>query len=415
MPWPWRSRRALDGIAVSLPLATPTILREKPLLRVLGTAVTLNETIRRQAERDLGIDIVFTPLDGVAAQQVAVRHPGTYDLYDHWFHSLDVVWWAGVLQPIDTRRIDAWDQIIHRDQALRMSGRVDPAETMPLSQLYVSPDRRLGIHRTESVTAVPGVYNVDAFGYLPGPLQALLPDEPESWGWLLDSRLAGRVALVADPTIGAAEAALAMMAQGLASFRNPADLSIDEIDTLVRILINRKKAGHFHSLWQSVSDVVPLMEEGNILIGSLWATALSSLWARGVDVRNAVPIEGYRGWHGCMALSGRADARATDAAYDYLNWWLSGWAGAQMTRQGLYVSASDNVRPHLSEAEWSFWYDGKAASTALPGPDGAIVIPAGAVRSGGSVLDRISRIALWNTTMREHNYLVRRWNQFLDA
>jgi putative spermidine/putrescine transport system substrate-binding protein len=31
------------------------------------------------------------------------------------------------------------------------------------------------------------------------------------------------------------------------------------------------------------------------------------------------------------------------------------------------------------------------------------------------VLDRISRIALWNTTMREHNYLVRRWNQFLES
>jgi putative spermidine/putrescine transport system substrate-binding protein len=73
------------------------------------------------------------------------------------------------------------------------------------------------------------------------------------------------------------------------------------------------------------------------------------------------------------------------------------------------------VRPHLSEAEWSFWYEGKPASVALPGPDGSLVIEQGAVRSGGSVLDRISRIALWNTTMREHNYLVRRWNQFLES
>jgi putative spermidine/putrescine transport system substrate-binding protein len=396
-------------------LAAPAILPARPVLRVLGTAVTLHEPIRLKAQQDLGIDIVFAPMDGVAAQQVAVRHPGTYDLYDHWFHSLDVVWWSGALQPIDTRRILSWDQIMHRDQALRMTGRVDRSRSMPLSRLFVSPDRRLGIHRTETVTAVPGVYNVDAFGYLPGPLEALLPGEAESWGWLLDSRLSGRVALVADPTIGAAEAALAMMAQGLASFEDPADLSIAEIDTLVRILIGRKRAGHFHTLWRSVSDVVPLLEDGEVVIGSLWATALAGLWSRGVDVRNAVPLEGYRGWHGCMALSGRAEGRVADAAYDYLNWWLSGWAGAQMTRHGLYVSACDNIRPHLSMAEWFFWYEGKPAPSALPGPDGSLVIPAGTTRSGGSVRDRISNIALWNTTMREHNYLVRRWNQFLET
>jgi putative spermidine/putrescine transport system substrate-binding protein len=286
---------------------------------------------------------------------------------------------------------------------------------MPLSRLYVSPDRRLGIHRTEAVTAVPGIYNVDAFGYLPGPLAALMNGDAESWGWLLDPRLSGKVALVADPTIGAAEAALALMARGLAQFEDPADLSISEIDTMVRILIQRKKAGHFHTLWQSVSDIVPLMEAGTVVLGSLWASALANLWSRGVDVRNAVPVEGYRGWHGCMALSVRAEGRALDAAYDYLNWWLSGFAGAHLTRYGLYVSASDNVRSHLSEAEWSFWYEGKPASRALPGPDGSLVIPRGSVRSGGSVLDRISRIALWNTTMREHNYLVRRWNQFLES
>lgn len=397
------------------PLAAPAILPPRPVLRVLGTAVTLTETIRARAAADLGIDIECTTLDGVAAQQMAVRNPAGFDIYDQWFHSLDVVWWAGALQPVETRRIRDWDQIIHRDHALRMTGRADRSEAMPLSRLYVSPDRRLGLHRTEAVSAVPSVYNVDAFGYLPGAVRRLMNGEAESWGWLLDARLAGRVALVADPTIGAAEAALALMAQGMAVFEDPADLSISEIDMMVRVLIQRKKAGHFLTLWQSVSDVVPLMEAGTVVLGSLWASALSTLWSRGVDVRNAVPREGYRGWHGCMALSVRSEGRALDAAYDYLNWWLSGWAGAQLTRSGLYVSASDNVRPQLSEAEWDFWYEGKAAATDLPGPDGSPVIAAGTSRSGGSVLDRISRIALWNTTMREHNYLVRRWNQFLAS
>lgn len=393
----------------------PAVLKGRPRLRVLGTAVTLDEEIRRQAAADLDIDIEFTILDGVAAQQTAVRSPQSFDVYDQWFHSLAVVWWAGGLQPVETRRIGAWDQIVHRDQSLRMTGRADRSETMPLSSLYVSPDRRLGVHRTDIVTAVPTVYNLDAFGYLPRAVRRVMEGEAESWGWLLDPRLSGKVALVADPTIGAAEAALAIMAQGFAQFKDPADLSIDEIDTMIRILIQRKKAGHFYTLWESVSDVVPLLESGQVIVGSLWASALSDLWSRGVDVHNAVPVEGYRGWHGCMALSGQAEGRVLDAAYDYLNWWLSGWVGAQMVRSGLYVSASDNVRPHLTDAEWNFWYDGKAAATDLPGRDGRRLISAGATRSGGSMLDRISRIALWNATMREHNYLVRRWKQFIES
>jgi len=35
------------------------------------------------------------------------------------------------------------------------------------------------------------------------------------------------------------------------------------------------------------------------------------------------------------------------------------------------------------------------------------------VRSGGSYWQRASSIAVWNTTMDEHNYLVRRWTQFV--
>jgi putative spermidine/putrescine transport system substrate-binding protein len=35
------------------------------------------------------------------------------------------------------------------------------------------------------------------------------------------------------------------------------------------------------------------------------------------------------------------------------------------------------------------------------------------VRSGGSYWQRANCIAVWNTTMDEHNYLVRRWMQLV--
>jgi hypothetical protein len=37
------------------------------------------------------------------------------------------------------------------------------------------------------------------------------------------------------------------------------------------------------------------------------------------------------------------------------------------------------------------------------------------IRDGGSYEQRMSHIAVWNSVMDEHNYLVRRWQDFLRA
>lgn len=74
------------------------------------------------------------------------------------------------------------------------------------------------------------------------------------------------------------------------------------------------------------------------------------------------------------------------------------------------------TRPHLSTAEWAFWYGGKPAAKSLPGPDGtADMIRRGEIRDGGDYQTRISLIAVWNTVMDEHNHLARRWNDFMSA
>ena len=73
------------------------------------------------------------------------------------------------------------------------------------------------------------------------------------------------------------------------------------------------------------------------------------------------------------------------------------------------MSIPDRVKPHLSPAEWAYWYEGQPAAEDLPGPDGTITVRSGSKRSGGSYWQRASAIAVWNTTMDEHNYLVRRW------
>ena len=79
------------------------------------------------------------------------------------------------------------------------------------------------------------------------------------------------------------------------------------------------------------------------------------------------------------------------------------------------MSTPDRSRPHMTKAEWDYWYEGLPAAEDLPGPDGITRIRKGAVRSGGSYWQRANQIAIWNTTMDEHNYLVRRWLQFVAA
>ena len=68
-------------------------------LRVLGTSVTLLETLRVRAEKELGIRLVYQVHDVEQAQRIAVMQPDSYDLYDQWFHNVDFVWPARAIQP----------------------------------------------------------------------------------------------------------------------------------------------------------------------------------------------------------------------------------------------------------------------------------------------------------------------------
>ena len=398
------------------PLHAPAIRREaRPRLRVLGTAVTLIEPLRRQAGKDLGIDLDFIVLDGVSAQRRAAIQPSSYDVWDQWFHNLDIVWSSGALQPIRASRLTHWPLLAREDLAISVRGLYGgPAET-PLERLYVQADLRLGGNPTDRLSVVPTVYNADSFGYIPEALPREMEGAEESWGWILDDRLRGKVALIADPSIGCADAAMAANALGLIRFEDVGRLSIDEIDELVRLLIRKKRSGHFAGLWDSVDQARALMADGKVAIESMWSPTVSELRAGGVKLSYAQPREGYRAWHGCLGLSNKMHGYTLDLAYDYLNWWLAGWPGALMARQGYYFSLRSLVRPHLSAAEWDYWYLGEPAREDLMGPDGRIVVSAGSARDGGAHWQRMSNVAVWNTTMPEHNYLVRRWAQFLAA
>lgn len=396
-------------------LAAPAVhTHGKPLIRVLGTEITLLEQLRLRAEADLGLKLVFENRDFLGAQRKAARAPDEYDVYDQCFHNLDIVWYWRAIGAIDTARIPLWDEV----SSLTKTGTIGPSAHIgrgdaPVTKLYVQPDQSISANPSRFISMLPTVHNFDSFGFnadAPG----IFPDEMTSWAALLSPTLHGQVALVDEPAIGIFDVALAAQSAGLMRFQDIGNLSVEEIDALLGLLIRRKREGHFASFWKTAAEATDLMAEGRFSAGSLWSPSVTALKRRGVNVRQAVPAEGYRAWHGGLCLSRRLEGRQLDAAYDYLGWWLSGWPGAVVARQGYYMSALGRVREHLTEDEWAYWYDGRPAASDLPDPEGRTAILKGSERSGGSYWSRASNIAVWNTTMDEHNYLVRRWSELVE-
>ncbi len=409
------SRTAMAGASM---LAMPALARATPkkpvVLRVLGTHVTLQEQIRVAAEADFGIKIEFAPGGSAAVLQQASTRPESFDVYEQWSNSINLLWRSRTIQPIDTSRISSWSQV----NALSKTGRL--ASTSPIGAgdaphkiLYAQPDGGLGSQRSERISFLPYVHNVDSFGYDTRHVPQGRAYEEESWGWLLDERWRGRVALVNEPTIGLFDAALAAQANGLMTFDDIGNMSRDEIDQLFDILIDLKRDGHFVGAWNSVPESVQFMESGRVCIESMFSPGASALRAKGIPVRYAAPKEGYRAWHGVMCLSASTTGAVKDAAYAYMNWWLSGRPGAIMARQGYYISVPEASKPFLSENEWGFWYEGEPAVEPILDPHGAVIASIGERRNGGSYTNRFNNVAVWNTVMDHYEHSLLRWGEFL--
>ena len=402
----------------SLALAkAPYVFAKSPVtLRVMGTHVTLQEEIRQKAMADLGIKLVFEAKGESELVQKATTYPEKFDLYEQWTDSIRTLWQANAIQPIETERLTYWNEI----NDISKKGRIIPTAPIglgdaPYKILNVQKDGSLGSEFTGQISFLPYVHNVDSFGYNTNIIPKGTPYDTESWGWLLDPKFKGKVGIVNAPTIGLFDLALAAQARGLMTFADMGNMTIKEIDVLFTVLMELKKQGHFAGFWNTVPQSADFITSGRMALGSMFSPGVSMANANGTPVTYAAPKEGYRAWHGVMCMSRECRGARQDAAYEYMNWWLSGWAGAFIARQGYYISNPERSRPLLSTTEWDYWYDGKTTNQPLRGPDGRISVPAGDIRTGGSYVNRFSHVAIWNTVMENYEYSLDRWYEFLLA
>ena len=354
------AKAAAAGAAIT---AFPAIVRAADPIRSIGLGVSIINEIQAQASMDLGFTVRGQALGYGAMFGKMLNQNDQYEVAEGYYNDMDVMWPAGVWQPIDTQRIRDWDKVTDLSKTGRLTPESNPGQgDAPFRHLWVDENGNYVEGPSRYVTMVPGWHNADSLGYNPDDTGRAI----ESWAELFSEDFKGAVALLNVPQIGVMDAALGVEGLGAYQFKDKGNMTREEIDFLIDFLIAKKQEGHFRAFWETFGQSVNLMVSGEVVLESMWSPAVTAIKAEGVRCVYASPKEGMRGWHGGCSISAKVTGKALDQAYDYINWWLDGWGGAFVARQGYYMSVPENVKKHLEPEEWDFWYEGKPAAKELP-------------------------------------------------
>jgi putative spermidine/putrescine transport system substrate-binding protein len=410
---------AAAGVAIGSGAITgfPTIWAQNiknVTLRQFGTGVSNLNAVADKVKEDLGFTLQMTALDSDAVSQRAVTQPKSYDIADIEYWICKKVFPAGVMQPMDVSKIKNFDKIV----PLFVTGKLTPDSviaqgTAPHTVGFVEDKDsvKFAKSQTQWMTLIPTIYNADTLGIRPD----LVGRPITQWKDLLDPAFKGKASILNIPSIGIMDAAMVAESMGEVKYGDKGNMTKAEIDKTIAIMIEAKKAGQFRAFWKTFDESVNLMASGEVVIQSMWSPAVAAVRAKGIPCVYQPLKEGYRAWGGGLGIAKHVSGLELEAAYEYINWYLSGWVGAYLNRQGYYSAVLDTAKEHMSPEEWGFWMEGKPAATDILSPEGKVMEKAGAVRDGGSFYDRMGKVACWNSVMDEDRYMVRKWNEFVAA
>jgi putative spermidine/putrescine transport system substrate-binding protein len=403
-----------SGAAIGVPTIWAQKLKDISLLQVGGSYSAIID-IARQATKDLGFKIDMQNAASDALVNRVATQPQSLDIADIEYWMPVKLLQRGVLQGIDLQRFTRWDKVV----PIFTTGKYPDGR--PASQQGISPyevqyleqpnGKKFAEGPTRWAALIPTLYNADTLGVRPD----LVKRPIEHWHELLNPEFKGRAALLDVPSIGIMDAAMAIESRGDLTYGDKGNMTPAEIDKTVRILIDLKKAGHFRAFWTTFDESVNLMASGEVVIQSMWSPAVTAVRARGIPCQYMPLKEGYRAWAVGLGLMAHLKGLKLDAAYEYLNWYHSGWQGGFIAKQGYYSAVPETARNFLTADEWDYWYEGKPARREITDPYGHPMEPVGHVRDGGSLWERMGRIACWNTVMDESRHMVRKWNEFVAA
>jgi putative spermidine/putrescine transport system substrate-binding protein len=204
-------------------------------------------------------------------------------------------------------------------------------------------------------------------------------------------------------------------ATGTYKYPNKGNMTKAEIDLTTKFLTDAKKAGQFRAFWKDFNESVNPMASGETVIQSMCSPAVTAVRSKGIRCIFQPLNEGYRSWASGFAVSKGVTGPKADLAYEFVNWFLDGWAGAYLNRQGYCSAVLETAKANMEPYEWAYWMEGKPAEKDIKAPAGTLLEKVGSSRDGGSYDDRMGAVACWNAVMDENDYMVRKWNEFIAA
>jgi putative spermidine/putrescine transport system substrate-binding protein len=408
---------AATGLAVGSGVITgfPYVHAADPItLRYASTAVTQDTRIAAQFQKDTGLKIQYIPLTSDDVVKTAVTQPNRFDILEPEVWMVKKIVPSGNLQGMDRGRIEQADNITTVFTKGEVGGKkIGDQGTAPIKVMHLTAKDGGGFTREQSnwLSLIPTVYNADTLGIRPDEIGRPI----RNWHELLNPEFKGRAAILNIPSIGIMDAAMVVESMGEHTYADKGNMSKEEIDLTLKVLTEAKKAGQFRAFWKEFNESVNLMASGEVVIQSMWSPAVTKVRSMGVPCIYQPLEEGYRAWASGISFSKNLKGKKLDAGYEFINWYLSGWAGAFLNRQGYYNAVLPTSQASMQPYEWDYWMLGKPAAKDILAPDGAVMEKAGAVRDGGSFEDRMGAVACWNAVMDENRYMVRKWNEFIAS
>ena len=396
------------------PLIWAQNIKDVTLLHA-GPPVAAIPQIGEQATKDLGFTIKMQATESADLLNRFLSQSSAIDVGDVSITFMKYLVGRNVLQAIPRAKYKYWDQTIplFTKGEYPNGSEASTQGVAPYTVLYATgPDgQKFAKGPTDWLTGIPTITNADTLGIRPD-----LTGRPiSSWADLISPEFKGKAALQDQPTVGVIDVAMALEARGDLKYGNKGNMTKEEIDKTINLMMDIKKSGQFRSFWTTFDQSVNLMASGEVVIQSMWSPAVTAVKTRGVPCVFQPLREGYRGWGYTLAPMKHLAGLKLDCFYEYMNWYTSGFQGAFIARQGYYSSVPENAQKFLTEAEWDYWYGGKPAPTDIMNPFGKLMEKAGGLRDGGAFWDRMGNIAVWNSVMDEDRHLIRRWNEFITT
>ena len=201
----------------------------------------------------------------------------------------------------------------------------------------------------DEIYGVPSVLQGDSFAYLPDETGEL-----DSYSALFDPKFKGFVSLEDNYTTAGQKTALYLKKSGQADIKNPADMTPEEVKTVMDFLIQHKKAGQFRVIWSSFEQAVNLLTSKEVHVMDCWEPMVFVSRSKGLNAKYAAPREGYLLWAMAAYIVNNPDRSEADLAQTYalLDFMIGPWYGAKITLLRGYMTnpgAVDYAKSHPEE------------------------------------------------------------------